>query len=50
MDELWGSLQTLLTLNDIEVEILEDPWSDNPCIFNLNIHTNAYYKEEPLRN
>ena len=31
-------------INDIEVEILEDPWSDNPCIFNLNIQTNVIKK------
>ena len=31
-------------INDSEVEILDDPWGDNPCIFNLTIQTNVIKK------
>lgn len=31
-------------INDVEVEILDDPWSYNPCVFNLNIQTNVIKK------
>jgi hypothetical protein len=26
-------------INDFEVEVLDDPWSDNPGIYNLNVQT-----------
>jgi hypothetical protein len=36
-------------INDFEVEILDDPWSDNPGIYNLNVKTKSIRRIKDLK-